>query len=193
VTTDLDNGTHGNKCTVCGYVDPSTVAEHTYGTGTCSCGKDQPAPTTYTITYTNSKNYKNIGNFTLPDDETVAAGSEYTMPAALTATDGKWYYVFSGWVDGDGNTYDAGQEVELDHDITLSPVWKLYSINGDDKWNIDDVLTLLSHVSKPEVYKLTDEQEALADWDVDGVVTMADVKAMMQNISSGKLVNKPSV
>jgi hypothetical protein len=144
--------------------------------------------TTVNVTFDAGTLPKNMTEVTFDKtSQEVDVGGAFT-PAA-PSYEGSWVYEFAGWTDGT-TKYSAGTAIDVEHDMTLTPVWKLHSLNGDDKWNIDDVLTLLSCVSRPTVYKLTDEQRDCIGLGENEVPTMSDVKELMQKISGGNLENK---
>jgi hypothetical protein len=173
------------------YFHSKTNAE-TYPTLRFATEVVEDNTTTYTITYNCGKMDK--GTFAVNEKnewsevtDSVAVGSAatVTLPAVPTQTSGTWVYDFQGWSVNDGEPTKA-ETVDISDNATITAVWKLHSLNGDGKWNIDDVLTLMSCASKPGVYQLTDEQrDCISLGNADP--TMTDVRTLMQKISTGVL------
>jgi hypothetical protein len=157
--TKLDDNRHTVSC-VCGY---SVTEEHSYVNGVCACGATQ-----YIVTFAAGTLPKNMSNVTVPAAVTVKGdenGATFTLTdeqvASYRYTAGSWYYTFGHWVDEDGNVYTVGEETSIEGNVVLTPVWELYSVNGDTTWNIDDALTVMQYVQDKTNNPLTAEQIAL--------------------------------
>jgi hypothetical protein len=137
--------------------------EHSYVNGVCACGATQ-----YIVTFAAGTLPKNMSNVTVPAAVTVKGdenGATFTLTdeqvASYRYTAGSWYYTFGHWVDEDGNVYTVGEETSIEGNVVLTPVWELYSVNGDTTWNIDDALTVMQYVQDKTNNPLTAEQIAL--------------------------------
>jgi hypothetical protein len=133
---------------------------------------------------------------TLNDDaasRTIPAGITINLPtadAAAYTTDNGWIFVFAGWSDGT-NVYEPGGAYTVNEDVTLTPVWELISVNGDETWNIDDALTVMQFVQDRTNNPLTAEQLVLiakvtgnsevASYNIDTALTI------MQKIQNSEL------
>jgi hypothetical protein len=113
-----------------------------------------------TITYTAGDTLTKMGDISVPEAVTTTDGTFTAGTATAQAGDGNWSYVLSYWQGSDGKQYTPGVEYKA-ADVTLTPVWKLCSINGDTTWNIDDALTIMQYVQDTEHNALAPEQKAL--------------------------------
>jgi hypothetical protein len=141
----------------------------------------QPVTKDYTVTF-NSGSHTNAdfesveaNNVTAADGESVTV----TLPKA-PANSGTWVYDFLGWSDGD-KTYAAGEEITVTGNVELTAVWQLHSVNGDEKWNIDDVLAMMSGITGK--IEFAPEQTAIADRNGDGKLNIDDVLKVMDELT----------
>jgi uncharacterized repeat protein (TIGR02543 family) len=149
-------------------------------------------PTTVSLNYLNKVTNLAVSSAAVTSLE-VDDNNSVTMPDA-PAYEGEWEYTFLYWVDEAGNKYYPGKTYNISDDLTLYPVWKLYSVNGDSVWNIDDALTVMQYVQDNTNNALTDEQTALID-DVTGSSDSSSYNidtalAIMQGIQNKTLVSK---
>lgn len=87
-----------------------------------------------------------------------------------------WYYRFIGWTDGE-TVYDLGDTVEVTEDITLTAVWKLYTVDGDKAWTYLDAMAIMDYLAgNVEFYS---EQIDVANYDNDDNVSYLDAMAIM--------------
>jgi hypothetical protein len=141
---------------------------------------------TYTVTYA-QKLASNMTGMTVPEAVELAENEDF-LPSTPTY-DSEWVYVFLYWEDEAHNRYDpaSAQPYQVTGDVTLTPVWKLYSINGDGVWNIDDALTIMQYVQDPDHSAIVPEQEVYLDYNHDGKINIDDALAVMQEIANGVL------
>lgn len=145
----------------------------------------------YSVTYSADTLPAYMSNITIPQSVTVTDGKFIPEAATYLYTADSWYYTFSCWMDADKNEYKAGTGYDVKGNLTLTPVWELYSLNGDTTWNIDDALVLMQHVQDPTHNTLTTEQLALtkkvtnqeSNFNIDSALTI------MQKIQNKELVS----
>jgi hypothetical protein len=138
------------------------------------------------VTYA-QKLASNMTGMTVPEAVELAENEDF-LPSTPTY-DSEWVYVFLYWEDEAHNRYDpaSAQPYQVTGDVTLTPVWKLYSINGDGVWNIDDALTIMQYVQDPDHSAIVPEQEVYLDYNHDGKINIDDALAVMQEIANGVL------
>ncbi len=97
------------------------------GTKTYDAGASYTAKSSITITavWKTTISYS-LGSYaaqgtTAPTAQTVVAGAELKLPAAIAARNG---YVFAGWSDGT-KTYNAATNYTVSAPVTLNAVWKI--------------------------------------------------------------------
>jgi dipeptidase len=147
--------------------------------------------TNCSVTYSADTLPAHMSGMTVPQSATVTGGKFTPEAATYVYTAGDWYYTFGYWTDAKNNKYEAGTEYDIESSLTLTPVWVLYSLNGDTAWNIDDALVLMQYVQDSDHNALTTEQLALvkkvtnqeSDFNIDSALTI------MQKIQNRELVS----
>ncbi len=130
----------------------------------------EPEPETYTVTYD-----ANGGSGSVEDSGQYEAGESATVLANGFVREG---YAFCGWntaADGSGASYQAGENLEINGDVTLYAQW---TKNGSDDGEKDDTTKddgQKDNNQKPE------EQKNEGDQKSDGTVSGAKSKAVTPN------------
>jgi hypothetical protein len=146
----------------------------------------------YKVNYETGTLPAHMSGMTAPQSVTVTDGKFTPEAATYVYTAGNWYYTFGYWTDAEDHKYEVGTEYDIKADLTLTPVWELYSMNGDTTWNIDDALVLMQYVQDSVHNALTTEQLALAkkvtnkesNFNIDSALTI------MQKIQNRELTSQ---
>ena len=118
----------------------------------------------------------NGGDGTLPQNASVAAGSEYTLPSGDGLT--RYGYLFDGWKSGD-SVYSAGDKVKIEQDTEFSAVWApatiiSFSVNGGEGVAPQDITVKSgSQISLPSGEGMSKSGYSFDGW-LDGGVLCAD-------------------
>ncbi len=143
-------------------------------------------PTTCTITYS-------LGEVTaegiLPSADEITAGENYTFPKNYTLY--KENYTLTGWTDGT-KTYAAGEEITLESDLALTPVFTANTVSLAERTEAVTVKWNLEPQSGVPAISIGEGQEGfrVAQATVNG--TAIDVKMSVDNTyddGKGKLNN----
>jgi hypothetical protein len=116
--------------------------------------------------------FQNVGQLYLGD----------TFTPNVPSYEGSWVYQLAGWSDGE-HTYGPNEEIPVTEGLTLTPIWKLYSPNGDGVFNLYDAIQIMEKVDGGTGYP----QEQLDAMDVngDGNIDLYDAIRVMEIVDAG--------
>lgn len=117
----------------------------------------------------------------LPANEDSVEEGSYTISGSPSKSNSlNWAFTFFGWSveDAKGNvtTVKNGESYTLSSDITVTPVFTLFTLNGDERWGSAD-LTYMEQIYLNELTEdeIGPEVFALADYDGNGRIGSADL------------------
>lgn len=109
--------------------------------------------------------YNGAGGTPIPKEQTVAAGTEVTIPNQVPQ---KGTYIFGGWEDERGNVYHPGDSITLNKNTTLTAKWistKVITVHFDMDGGtpqIDPIQITLREDKSPTLGSTTEFKDATA-------------------------------